>query len=101
MNDHINIYICPHELTPEDRLVDGPDGKEFKITDDTLLIWVDLHPDARFAHPTVYVLISAAGTQVEEGKWWPVLNGKRILYGSRNKLAVISPFELMKHRSES
>jgi hypothetical protein len=38
MIDHINAYIYPHELTPEDTLTDGPEGNQSEITDDTLLI---------------------------------------------------------------
>lgn len=97
MEDYVNIYICPHELMPEDTLTDGPDGAQFEITDNTLLIWVDFEPDSKFAHATAYILISAMSEsqiRVEDGEWWPVLNGKQILYDSRNKLAVISPFEL-------
>ncbi len=103
MEDYVNIYICPHELMPEDTLTDGPDGAQFEITDNTLLIWVDFEPDSKFAHATAYILISAMSEsqiRVEDGEWWPVLNGKQILYGSRNKLAVISPFELIKLHEE-
>ena len=90
----IDVYIYPHELTRDDKLVDGPTGLEIRITDNTLLVWVDLLPEALFAHPTAYVLISGDGTRVEEGMWWPVLNGKRILFGERDKYALISHFEL-------
>jgi hypothetical protein len=90
----IKCYFYPYELTPEDKLTDGPEATPFRITANTLLIWVDLEPEAKFAHPTSYVLISGAETRVEKGEWWPVLNGKRILYGQRNPVAVLSPFEL-------
>ena len=70
----INVYIYPHELTAEDKLVDGPNGTPFKITDNTLLIWVDLHPDMKFTHPTAYILISSEGTQVEDGGLFSMLN---------------------------
>lgn len=90
----INVYIFPHELTPEDKLVDGPDGVSLKITGNTLLIWVDLHPDMDFTHQTEYILIAPEAIDVYKGGCWPVLNGKRILYGSRNKVGAISPFEL-------
>lgn len=89
-----NVYLFPHELTSDDNLQDGSSGEPFKLADNTLLIWVDLHPEAKFAHPTVYILISSDGTRVKHGMWWPVLNGKQILYGSRNKLVMISPFEV-------
>ena len=93
-SENINVYMFPHELTSDDNLQDGSSGEPFKLADNTLLIWVDLHPEAKFAHPTVYILISSDGTRVEHGMWWPVLNGKQILYGSRNKLVMISPFEV-------
>ena len=93
LHDDINIYIFPHVLTPEDKLMDGP-GDPIDIKNNTLLVWVDLYPDMRFTHPTIYILISADGVRIVEGGWWPVLNGKPILYGSKNKLGVISPFLL-------
>lgn len=93
-SENINVYMFPHELTSDDNLQDGSSGEPFKLADNTLLIWVDLHPKAKFAHPTVYILISSDGTRVKHGMWWPVLNGKQILYGSRNKLVMISPFEV-------
>jgi len=95
----VNCYFYPYELTPEDTLADGYKSALFKITAATLLIWVDLAPDSKFPHPTSYVLISATETRVEEGGWWPVLNGKRILYGCRNPVAVLSPFEMESSRS--
>jgi hypothetical protein len=92
--DTVKCYIYPYELTSRDKLADGPEGTSFDITADTLLVWVDLQPEMRFAHPTLYVLISAVKTRVEKGEWWPELNGRRILYGCRNPVAVLSPFEL-------
>jgi hypothetical protein len=39
-------------------------------------------PDADFAHPTFYLLIGAdGGIQVEDGWWWPTLDGETYLYG--------------------
>ncbi|MBW2740651.1 MAG: hypothetical protein JRE64_17820 [Deltaproteobacteria bacterium] len=93
-SENINVYMFPHELTSDDNLQDGSSGEPFNLADNTLFIWVDLHTQAKFAHPTVYILISSDGTRVEHGMWWPVLNGKQILYGSRNKLVMISPFEV-------
>jgi hypothetical protein len=102
MEGHVNVYIHPYELTTEDMLSDGDEGEQIKITEDTLLLWVDLHPELRFGpHDTLYILISSAGTRVEQGGWWPVLNGRRILYGSRNEVAVLSPFELTRPHEDS
>jgi hypothetical protein len=92
---NINISIYPHELYPFDTLEDGPSGNEFSIVDNTLLIWVDMLPMAFFVHPTAYILIAKEYTRVETGEWWPVLNGRRILFGDLNKLGVISPFTLL------
>lgn len=92
LDGDINVHIYPTLLTPEDELLDGPSERLFRIKDKTLLIWVDLHPDMRYVHPTKYILISAKGIDFIDGDWWPVLNGKSILYGNKNKLAIISPY---------
>jgi hypothetical protein len=57
-----------------------------------MLIWVDLYPNWRFAHPTLYILISGEESRIVEGEWWPVLNGERILYGVPSNYAIVSPF---------
>lgn len=95
MEEHIDIYIRPQKLTPKDILTDGG-NKQVEITENTLLVWADLIPSAKFAHPTLYVLISAEGTRVEKGEWWPVLNGEKILYGSQE--TVKSPVKLLNGR---
>ena len=58
------VHVYPEKLTAKDTLVDGPSGKRIEIGGETTLIWVDLAPDARYAHDTEYVLITARGTQV-------------------------------------
>ena len=75
---NVRVFVHPEKLTAEDRLVDGGSGNEIEITGETTLIWVDLMPGARFAHPTEYILISAEGTRVVKGNWWPELNGKAL-----------------------
>ena len=91
----INVYAFPHELIPEDKLVDGPeDSVPFEITGNTLLIWVDLHPDAKFMHPTEYILIAPEEINGQSGDRDRGQHDKRFLYGSRNKVGVIFPFEL-------
>jgi hypothetical protein len=89
MASHINVYSYPYELTPADKLMDG--DTPLPMTDNTLLVWVDFQPEAKFAHNTAYLLISPVGIQVQVGQWWPELNGKRILYGARNPTALLSP----------
>jgi hypothetical protein len=91
----IDVYVYPHELYPSDRLIDGYSGDLLKIVDTSLLIWVDMMPQAKYTHPTAYILISKEYTYVQKGGWWPELNGKRILYGEQNSLGVVSPFLLL------
>jgi len=94
IDDKITIHVYPHELNSEDLLTDGPTEKLFKIYDNCLLIWVDFLPGAFFAHPTSYILISEDNTRVEDGNWWPELNGKIILYGQQNSTGILSPFKV-------
>ena len=76
----VKVYAHPELITPKDKLSDG--GKTpIKIPANTLLYWVDLKPGYRFAHPTMYILVSANDeVTLVKGEWWPVLNGKKILY---------------------
>lgn len=72
------VYVHPKKLTAEDKLSFGPDSDQkllIPIKGETTLVYIDLAPDARFAHPTQCVLISADGTCVMNGNWWLVLNG--------------------------
>jgi hypothetical protein len=70
------VYVYPQKLTASDKLSFGDGEKLIPIKGETTLIYVDLAPDARFAHPTQCVLISAGGARVIPGRWWLVLNGK-------------------------
>lgn len=90
----VAIFVYPEELTSRDRLTDGDTERLLRLDDNTLLLWIDLEPGLFFTHPTAYVLISAEGVRVERGNWWPVLNGQAILYGKRNRIPVISPFQV-------
>ena len=96
--EEIAVHVYPHELTSRDRLQDGPLERLFRIHSNSLLIWVDRLPGAFFAHPTAYILISKQNVRVEEGIWWPELNGRKILYGQSNRVGVISPFKVSKIR---
>ena len=75
-NTKAHVFMHPEMLTSADKLSDGKSGKPIEIQGETTLLWIDLMPDARFAHDTEYVLISATGARVVKGSWWPVLNGK-------------------------
>ena len=77
------VHVHPAKLTAKDVLTDGPTGKRIEITGETTLVWVDLHPDGRYAHDTEYVLIGPRGSRVIKGQWWPVLNGTDILRGEK------------------
>lgn len=90
----IKIHIHPLPLHADDVLTDGSFEKAMRLEDDTLLIWVDMLPEAFFTHPTAYVLISRGGTRMEKGGWWPHLNGRSILYGDVNSVGILSPFRL-------
>lgn len=94
IDEKIVIHVYPHELTSQDQLSDGPAEQLFRIDDNCLLVWVDFLPEAFFAHPTAYILISKNGIRAEHGIWWPILNGKKILYGELNKTGIISPFKV-------
>jgi hypothetical protein len=72
------VHVYSEQLSAKDKLVDGPDGKVIEITSETTLVWVDLVPDARFAHDTEYLLITAEGTKVIKGQWWLVVNGQDV-----------------------
>lgn len=93
----VKVYTYPFQLSKQDILIDGPPtigNPPFKLDENSMLTWVDLVPEARFTHPTAYILISGYNTRVEKGGWWPVLNGHKILYGQLNPICITSPFEL-------
>jgi uncharacterized Zn-binding protein involved in type VI secretion len=71
-----HVFVHPEKLTAKDVLSFGEKGERIEINGETTLVYVDLAPDARFAHPTECVLISAEGTRVVKGTSWLVLNGK-------------------------
>lgn len=91
-DEYIMVYAYTHELDSRDVLTDGNYERAFKLDDNTMFLWIDLHPRMRFAHPTLYLLLSDASIRVEKGRWWPVLNGRRILSGDGNGCGIVSPF---------
>jgi hypothetical protein len=88
------VFVYPVRLTGKDKLKDGNDGKVMEIKSETMLVWVDLMPDARFAHDTEYVLVSAEGSRVVKGQWRPVLNGKELFHQSTQPSQVDFPVTL-------
>jgi hypothetical protein len=54
-------------------------------------------PGLFFTHPTLHILIGADKTvRIVDGGWWPELNGKMILHGTKDKYGVSTPFRLSK-----
>lgn len=87
-------YFYPEELGPGDVLADGEEVIG-TTSSSTFLTWVDMLPAAYFTHPTVYILVSAdKRVVIREGRWWPVLNGKQILFGNAGTYGVTFPFWL-------
>ncbi len=92
MNDHMNkkhrpsqnaeVFVYPHKLCREP--TSGAD-EPIEIKSETILIWVDLMPGVRFSHPTEFILVSAEGTRIVQGSWWPTLNGKDLFEGAEDR----------------
>jgi hypothetical protein len=90
------VYVYPEKLTAKDKLSFGPGEEQKKtiaIKGETALIYVDLMPDARFAHPTQCILISTDGAKVYKGDWWLILNAKP-LFRDEKDFKVGFPIEL-------
>lgn len=83
----IKVYQYPFTLKKGDVLTDGSSDsqlRKFEFETDTEFIWIDLKPRTKFAHPTAYIFLSDKSQEMIKGSWWPVLNGKQILYGSNS-----------------
>jgi hypothetical protein len=91
------IYVYPKKVTAKDKLSFGPgkDGKEIPIKGESTLIYVDLAPDARFAHGTQCILISTEGAQVTKGNWWLMLNGEPLFRGEEKDYKVDFPITVL------
>ncbi len=90
----IDVYCHPHPLSSQDVLTDGDHSagnKPFKFDEGSILVWIDLQPEARFAHSTAYVFFHKGESRMEKGGWWPVLNGKKILYGESEPFSINFP----------
>ena len=94
-SNYILAHFYPEELERGDIVTDGPDNADGVISDRTFLMWVDMVPQAFFAHPTIHILVTAdKRIIVRDGSWWPELNGKRVLYGNDGNFSVPFPFRL-------
>jgi hypothetical protein len=87
------VFVYPDKLTAQDKLSFGP-GNEQKATipiqGESTLVYVDLAPDARFAHPTQCILISTDGARVLDGNWWLILNGKPLFRDGKAALSELA-----------
>ncbi len=83
-----HVYAYPVPLKATDKLSDGPNGKPLSVVDGTQLVWIDFMPDARYVHPTMYLLINGREARAVKGDWWPVLNGNRILLDATAPLMI-------------
>jgi hypothetical protein len=72
----IEVHIFPALLEPGETVRDGSQGEPLELRESTLLLWVDLDPKSRFAHPTCTVLIGASGAKVIKGSWWAIVDDK-------------------------
>jgi hypothetical protein len=73
-NRPIEIFIYPALLGPGESVRDDHDGQTVQITEPTMLVWIDLAPGHRFAHPTCTVLISESQVNVHPGNGWAVID---------------------------
>lgn len=89
------IFVHHATLKADDKLQDGDEGPIIALDGETTLIWVDRMPEARYAHPTEYVLISGKETRVVKGDWWPVLNG-RALFRDGQKFQIKFPQQVVR-----
>ena len=95
------IYFFAHMLSANDVVTDGREGKSFPLDNDTFFVWIDLDPAAKFAHPTRYVFISAQDVRIEDGHWWPVVNGTAHFTGDRPVASPCTPFTLAGSTAEA
>ena len=78
------VYVSPTPLPAGTVVSDGGFDDFPACPDETVLIWVDPHPEMRYAHETFYVFISADGTiSIESGMWWPEIGGDNYMWGDK------------------
>lgn len=90
----IRMYTFPQLLTPENRLALEPGGPAMTLSENKLLIWIDLMPTYRYAHPTRTVLVGAGEVDVLEGQWWIEVDGRRFADADGGTPAVLAPVAL-------
>ncbi|MCA9649345.1 MAG: hypothetical protein H6712_19875 [Myxococcales bacterium] len=84
----------PQLVTPKNQLKLDPSHEPIELKEDKLMIWVDLAPAMRFAHPTRTILIGAESVEVFEGQWWVELDGRRFPEGETDYPSPVTPLEL-------
>jgi len=91
----VNLYIYPEELQPNDVLTEEMTGCRFPVNQDTFFAWIDMLPQAYFAHPVTYLIIQDDGAIIiADSQWWPNLNGKTILQKDAAAYSIPFPFVL-------
>lgn len=94
MDPNIQVFVHPQLVTPKNQLKLAPDHEPLKLTEDKLLVWVDLAPTMRFVHPTRTILIGAESVEVYEGQWWVELDGRRFPEPGADYPSLVTPVEL-------
>ncbi len=75
--ERVHIYFYLNKLYSGDVVKDGESGAEKSIESDTMFVWVDPSAGLPFAHETRYLFITSSSTDVVNGSWWPLINGKK------------------------
>lgn len=94
MAPNIQVFVHSQLVTPKNQLALDPEHEPLELKEDKLLIWVDLAPTMRFAHPTRTILIGAESVDVYEGQWWLELDGHRYPEQGTNYPSLVTPLEL-------
>jgi len=71
----IAVHVIPEVVTPKDELMDGEETV-IPIERESVVLWVDLQPEAKFVHDTRYVILDAGRGRVIDGQWWPTFGGR-------------------------
>ena len=94
MTPNIQVFVHPQLITPKNQLKLDPDHEPLELKEDKLMLWVDLAPTMRFAHPTRTILIGAESVEVYEGQWWVELDGRRYPEYGADYPSPVTPLEL-------
>eukprot|EP00727_Mastigamoeba_balamuthi_P013243 m51a1_g8541 hypothetical protein (2296) ;mRNA; f:35376-52932 len=76
----VRVWAYPFVVTPSGRLAVGPDATNVTISAPSVLVYLDLAPTFRFAHPTGLLLVGSGGDYTAVS-WWPGHDCKRVTTG--------------------